>query len=118
MPSPVKDKIDGLREATEKFELAMIDEKVYQKLVIHLSKAMKWIMMEEKEQKELKGIVKEGDSTSAIFECLRNQTGGSREPYFQGVIDRQREKLHGVFREALDEFCKIVYYIYYRVENK
>lgn len=104
MPSPVKDKIKGLRRATEKFELKMLAKKVYKKLQRYLAEGIKAIMLEEEEQKELKRvIIKPADSASAIFECLRNQTGGSHDPYFQEAIDRQREKMDGVFREAVDE---------------
>lgn len=106
MPSPVKDRINGLREATEQFELLMLNKQVYQRLPRHLSEAIKSVMLEEEEQKEIKKLIKIADYTSAIFECSRNLIGGSRDNYFQGAIDRQLLKISGVFSEALKELVK------------
>ena len=93
MPKPVKDSIPGLREATEYFEMEMIEEHVYTKMPEHTKEALSDVMLEEKGQvKGYKKIIKEADSLSAALECLRNLIAGSREPYFRIIVDEALKK--------------------------
>lgn len=103
MPSPVKDKIKGLREATEAFERQMLKEYVYKKLPEHLANAIKAVMLEEKAQKKIKPLIKKADYLSACWECLRNIITGNQNGYFLEATLRQAKDIKGIFREALDE---------------
>lgn len=107
MPSPVKDAIPGLRKATEYFELEMINEHIYSKLLPYISRAIHEVMMEE--QSEYKPIIKQADSLSAVLECMRQIIAGSREPYFKEVIERdlsQKEKFDEPFYAMLQSIRK------------
>lgn len=104
MPSPVKDAIPGLRKATEYFELEMINTHIYANFPEYLREAMHGVMMEEAEQERYKALIKRADYLSADFECLRNIIAGSRDPYFEEVIERDisSHTLTDVFDEALE----------------
>lgn len=103
MSSVIKDKIPGLREADEKFELEMLEKYVYQELPEHLANAVKAVVLEEEEQKAIKPLIKQADYLSACWECLRNIIAGNQNGYFLEAILRQITGISGVFREALDE---------------
>ena len=84
MPQPVKDSIPGLRIATEKFERKMVEKHIYNNLAEHLKNAIKFLL----EEKDYEWIIKRADYWSADLECMRNIEGGSREPYFRQVLER------------------------------
>lgn len=110
MPSPVKDAIPGLRQATEYFELKMMEEHIYSKLPEHLSEAIHMVMMEEYEQEEYKPLIKQADHLSADFECMRQIIAGSREKYFVEVLRRDLEegKFDELFINVLRKIAKEV----------
>jgi len=110
MPSPVKDAIPGLRQATEYFELKMMEEHIYSKLPEHLSEAIHMVMMEEYEQEEYKPLIKQADHLSADFECMRQIIAGSREKYFVEVLRRDLEegKFDELFINVLRKISKEV----------
>lgn len=110
MPSPIKDAIPGLRQATEYFELKMMEEHIYSKLPEHLSEAIHMVMMEEYEQEEYKPLIKQADHLSADFECMRQIIAGSREKYFVEVLRRDLEegKFDELFINVLRKISKEV----------
>ena len=86
MPSPIKDAIPGLRQATENFENDRMNRHVYQKLPVHLSTALHLVMMEEADALEYKPLMKCADYLSADLECMRQRMAGNRDPYFRDVL--------------------------------
>lgn len=108
MPSPVKDAIPGLRKATEYFELEMINTHIYANIPEYLREAMHGVMMEEPEQEKYKALIKSADYLSADFECLRNIIAGSKDPYFEGVVERdtKQNQIPDVFQEALEAIVR------------
>ena len=86
IPRPIKDKIEGFRKATETYELRMIKKHIYARLPDFLVKAVKEVMVEDEENKELKNMLKPADYRSADSECYRNYMSGSRDPYFAEAI--------------------------------
>ncbi len=89
MASNIKDAVKGLRKATEDFERDVMERQVYKLLPNY---PIKEIMMEEEGNKEYKGLLKNADNTSAIFECYRNIKAGSKDKYFFNVITKEMEK--------------------------
>lgn len=81
-PSDVKDKITGLREATEMFETMMLKEKLYQKIPSFLTRKIKEVMFEEDDNLVYRKLMKGADYLSADSECWRQYIAGSRETYF------------------------------------
>lgn len=109
MPSPVKDAIPGLRQATEYFELGMIEKHIYANLPPYMNEAIHSVMMEEFEQERYKPLIKQADWLSADCECVRQIIAGSREKYFAEVLKRElekAEKLDEPFRSMLKSIVK------------
>jgi len=86
IPSPIKDKIEGFRTATEAYELKMVEEHIYARIPDFLAKAVKEVMMEDEENKDFKTRLKAADYLSADSECYRNYMSGSRDPYFDKAV--------------------------------
>ena len=86
IPSPIKDRIEGYRKATEAFELKKMQENAYSVLPKYLSDAIKDMMFEEEENILYKLKVKAADYLSAASECWRNIFGGTRDAYFSEAI--------------------------------
>lgn len=84
MASPVKDAIEGLRKATEKFEDLMMDVNVYKVLPEHEAIAIKKVL--DDAEKMYKSTIKGADYASATMECYRNIMCGSRDEYFVKVL--------------------------------
>lgn len=86
MPSPIKDSIPGLREATEEFENQVMDEHVYTHLPTYMTQALRAIMLEDEQNVQYKVFLKKSDNFSAYVECWRQIDAGSHHKYFQNVI--------------------------------
>lgn len=71
IPSPIKDRIPGFREATEKYELFCMEEYFYPLLSDVSKAAVKSVMLESKENEEYKKIIKGADYLSAATEIWR-----------------------------------------------
>lgn len=93
MTSPVKDAIPGLRQAIEYFELEVVNHHIYSKMLHHIGEALHYVMLEEESQKRYKKLIKRADYFSANLECLRQIIGGSKDPYFRNVVERDLEKV-------------------------
>lgn len=90
IPSPIKDAIPGLREATEKYERKMLENNLYAVVPEFLAKRLKEIMFEEPENvKKHKAVIKGGDYLSADSECWRQYVLGTRDPYFKEAIEKR-----------------------------
>lgn len=88
MPSPVKDAIKGLRDATEEFERMVLAENVYSYLPDHQEKALRSVMLEDDDVAALKKFAKKADNFSAFIECWRELDAGSRHQYYANVVRR------------------------------
>ncbi len=88
MPSPIKDAIKGLRDATEEFERMVLEENVYSYLPDHQEKALRSVMLEDNDVAALKKFAKKADNFSAYIECWRELDAGSRHQYYANVVRR------------------------------
>lgn len=87
MPSPIKDKIPGLRKATEILELEMLEKHVYKLLCSKgLDGDFRKVMLENLPIEE-KLFFKEGDSLAATIEAATQVVGGSREKRFREIVN-------------------------------
>lgn len=90
IPSPIKDRIEGFRKATEQYEDAVLQENIYSVVTGYLADALKEVMMEDESNAMYKKKMKEADYLSADSECYRNLLGGSRDTYFCNVITKRK----------------------------
>lgn len=86
MPSPIKDSLDGLRLATEKFENKVMQEHVYSHLPSYMAKAIRSVMMEDEDNAYYKVFLKKSDNFSAFVECWREIDAGSHHKYYKDVV--------------------------------
>lgn len=116
MDSPLKDSIEGLREAVEKFEEEKLKEHVYN----HFTKAenkeiatsIEEFMKAQKDE-TYRDIFKSADYASAAMECFRNIMCGSRDDYFLEVLKKdykEDEKINynSVFLNLVEGLLKKV----------
>lgn len=82
IPSDIKDRIKGFREATEIFEDRMLAEYFYNKIPPFLAEKIKDVMFEEEANLKYRKLMKGADYLSADSECWRQYVAGSREAYF------------------------------------
>lgn len=92
IPSPIKDRIPGFREASEAFEMKMVEENMYSILPDYLKKPVKAMMMEDQDNAEFKPLLKGADYLSASSECLRNLIGGTRDWNFHRALHDVEDK--------------------------
>lgn len=109
IPSPIKDRINGFREATEVYEKSMLEKHLYSVVPPYLSKALRDVMFENEENKMYKKRIKEADYISADSECCRNFRSGSRDIDF--VIAICKRKINSdatdLYKEVYQYFSKI-----------
>jgi len=86
IPSPIKDRIDKFRAATEKYELKMLEENLYSQVPDFMKMALKEVMMEDEVNAGYKKTLKDADYLSADSECYRNLLSGTRDLYFADAI--------------------------------
>lgn len=79
MPSPFKDSIPGLREASELVENLMVEEHMFRILPEYTVKKLKTLIVDAGEDKQIKPYAKGADYLSASSECARQIIGGSRD---------------------------------------
>ena len=73
IPSPIKDRIPGFRELTEKYELQMMEKNVYPLVSDEVKLALQKIMFEEEGNEEFKTLMKGADYMSAVSEIWRQR---------------------------------------------
>jgi len=114
IPSPVKDKISGFRELTEKYELLQMDKEVYPFVSEHMKKALKEVMFEDSENGSFKSLMKGADYMSAVIEIWRQLKAGTRDDSFITAIIGHGEKFDSGIAEitplAREIFNKIMKY--------
>ena len=113
MPSPIKDSVYGLREATEKFENEVMENNVYAYLPNYQVKSIKDIMLEDEGNADLKAFLKVSDNFSAFIECWRELDSGSRHYYYIDVVEEtysRKEKLPENFRLLTEELYGNLFY--------
>ena len=79
IPSPIKDTIEGFRDATEVFELDMVEKNMYSLLPEYVVEKVKKVMMEDEKNSKYKTFMKGADYLSASDECFRQIIGGTRD---------------------------------------
>ena len=109
MPSPIKDSIPGLRQATEEFENRVMEENVYSLLPTYQQTALKAVMLEDEANVHLKKFSKKSDNYLAFIECWRELDSGSRHSYYKTVFNRDYEK-----KEKLPENFRLLAEVLYR----
>ena len=113
MPSPIKDAIPGLREATEDFENEVMETNVYSLLPDYQVEAIRSVMLEDKANVAMKKLVKKSDYFSAYVECWRELDSGSRHKYYVSVLENDynnKEKLPQNFRFLTEELYGVLFY--------
>ncbi len=113
IPSPIKDRIPGFREATEKYEQEQLNQHIFKKIPKYLRKSLKNGIAEYESKPEYKRRIKEADYISADSECCRNLLSGSRDPYFGRAICRRKMNddatpLYCKFHEYFVEIAKVI----------
>lgn len=109
MPSPIKDSIPGLRKATEDFENQVMEKHVYSQLPKYMEKAIRSVMLEDKENIEYKVLLKKADNLSAYVECWREIDAGSHHYYYRNVIKGDYNKKNNL----TPSFCNLMEELYY-----
>ena len=82
IPSPIKDKISGFRQLTEKYELQMMEKHVYPFVSETVEKALNGVMFESSENCKLKKLMKGADYMSAVSEIWRQLKAGTIDNWF------------------------------------
>lgn len=82
IPSPIKDKIHGFRELTEKYELRMMEKHVYPNLSEYAGDLLQEVMFEDGHNAEFKKLMKGADYMSAVSEIWRQLKAGTRDDSF------------------------------------
>lgn len=87
IPSPTKNSIPGLRNATELYEQKVLETEFYPNLPDFLISKLRDVMFEEEQNiAQHKALIKGADYLSADSECWRQYVLGSRDPYFERAI--------------------------------
>lgn len=90
IPSPIKDCIPGLRNATEVYEQKVLEDELYSKLPAFLVVKLRDVMFEDEQNvKKHKSLIKGADYLSADSECWRQYVLGSRDLYFKQAMERR-----------------------------
>lgn len=108
IPSPIKDRIPGFRDATEEYERRVVKSELYNKLPEFLANKVKDIMFEEEENEEYYSLVKGADYLSADSECWRQYHAGTRDEYFLGAMNRRIPKIESG-EVMLTDACENLY---------
>lgn len=90
IPSPIKDRIEGFRKATEEYERKKLEKHLYSICPPYLEKALREVMLEDESTAGFKKKLKNADYLSADSECYRNLLSGTRDPYFVTAITKRK----------------------------
>lgn len=105
IPSPVKNGIKGFREASEKYELQMMEKEFYPKLPDYMAKAVKGVMMEEEANANYKSICKVADYISAASEIYRQCPDES----WNKAINKHDKTMKKKFKDEIGENALIFF---------
>ena len=113
IPSPIKNKIKGFRDAIEKYEKMVLSENLYNQIPESIGKSVRIVMMEEECNIPLHKLMKAADYLSADSECWRQYIAGSREPYYFKSAIMGFEKNLTAKKYILPPICRTLH-DYYR----
>ena len=113
IPSPIKNKIKGFRDAIEKYENKVLAENLYGQVSPSIGNSVRSVMMEEKCNISYYKLMKAADYLSADSECWRQYIAGSREPYYYKSAIMGFEKNLIAEQYILPPICKTLH-DYYR----
>ena len=99
IPSPIKDGIEGFREATEKYEREMMDKNFYPLLPSYIRPKVREVALEEIDE-EIKKIGKVGDYLSAASEIIRQ----ARDKRFSNAMYGHRKKFDDQSKKGLAKY--------------
>lgn len=116
IPSPIKDRIKGFREASELYEMKMIEENMYAILPDYMKRKVKNVMMEDGANAEIKPLLKGADYLSASSECLRNLIGGTRDYNFYRAANDLQDKINNGKVVVTPEAQKFYHYLLKKIE--
>lgn len=105
IPSPIKDKIEGFRQATERYEQEKINEHILRRVPDYLKESLEKGLLEYQSNPQYRKRIKEADYISADSECCRNLLSGSRDTDF--VVAIWRRKMND---DATDLYCEFHQY--------
>lgn len=107
IPSPIKDRISGYREATEEYEVQQLEKNLYSVITPKMKEQLKTLMLEEEENEAFKAKIKAADYLSANSECWRNIISGSFDSTFARAILRDIKSLSPIGKELHNKFCEV-----------
>lgn len=100
IPSPIKDKIPGFRNLTEKYELQMMEKHVYPLVSTATADALRQVMFEDADNAHFKTLMKGADYMSAVSEIWRQLKAGTRDDSFVDSLQGHVKK----FESGVAEF--------------
>ena len=116
IPSPIKDRIPGFREADELYEMKMVEEHMFSVLPERLRIETKAVMMEDGDNADVKPFLKGADYLSASSECMRNLVGGTRDYNFFRACHDLQTKIDNSKVVVTPEAQKFYHYILKKIE--
>lgn len=116
IPSPIKDRIPGFREADEAYEMKMVEEHMFSVLPERLKDKTKAVMMEDGDNADVKPFLKGADYLSASSECMRNLVGGTRDYNFYRACHDLQTKIDNGKVIVTPEAQKFYRYILRKIE--
>ena len=140
IPSPIKNKIKGFRDAINQYEQIVLEKNVYSRVPEFMGEAIRTVMIEENVNAFLHKFMKGADYLSADAECWRQYDAGSRDTYFftsaimgfqmhlckkDYILPKHCQKLHKYYfqyaRKSLrwsTVYCTIYYIMHYAFQAK
>ena len=93
IPSPIKDKIEGFRAMTERYELEMMEKHVYSHVSSKVADDLRRIMVEDGSNSKFKCLLKGADYVSALSEICRQLEAGTKDKSFFKAVELHKNKL-------------------------
>ena len=108
IPSPIKDKIPGFRELTEKYELQMMEKYVYPFVSEAAANALKSVMFESEDNAGSKKLMKGADYMSAVSEIWRQLKAGTIDDSFFDALRGHVKKFESGIAELTPNTKKLL----------
>ena len=93
IPSPIKNRIVGLRAASELYEADVLKDNVFNIVPDFMGNKLHEIMFEEESNASFHSLIKAADYLSADYECWLQYIAGSRDTYFLKAIESFEKQL-------------------------